>query len=180
MKTRTKVIAFIVAVLACTGLLQRCNKPVTFTGPGKITLGGSDGGLITIEHKDIKTGDIVKKRIYQPDPGSTVITTDDKGNVHVKVRQFGVGLEPGIGIGYSNKLRLALDTRFVYYKRFGGHAGLGFSLDSTDYKGNAKLLDLIDPYVGVSYVPFTRFSNTSVVASYTATRRAYVFVRLRF
>lgn len=180
MKARYKVIGFIVCVLACTGLLQRCNKPVTFTGPGKITLGGNSGNLITIKHRNPDTGKITKKRIFQPDPKSTVITTDAKGNVTVKVRQFGVGLEPGIGFGYSNKPRLALDARFVYYKRFGGHMGLGFNLDSAAYKGNAKLLDLVDPYIGISYVPFLRFSNTSVVASYTAAKRGFVFVRLRF
>lgn len=179
MNLKTKVILFVVSVLACTALLQRCNRPTTIQGPSKITLGGNDGDLLTIEHKDPKTGEVKKEKIYQPDPKSTVITTDDKGNVTVKVRQVGVGFEPGLGVGYSDRPRLALDCRFAYAKRFSAHTGLGVSLDPKAY-GHAKLLDLVDPYVGVGYVPFTTFSNTSVIVSYTATKHVFVFVRFRF
>lgn len=173
MTTRTKVIGFIVAVLGCTALLQRCNKPHTTDGPA------------TIETKNGTTLVITEKgkppvKIYQPDPGSTVITTDDKGRVTFHVRQFGVGFEPGIGLGYSNKTRLALDARLVYYKRFGFHSGVGCSLDANDYRGRAKLLDLVDPYFGFSYVPFLKFSNTSIVASYTVGKNIFVFARWRF
>lgn len=173
MKLRYKLLAFVVGVLGCTALLQRCNRPTTVKGPAQITSTGGDTLVISQpNHPPIK--------IYQPDPKSTVIETDAHGNVSVRVRQFGVGFEPGIGVGYSNKTRLALDARLIYYKRFGGHAGLGFALAPEDYGIHRSLLDMVDPYVGVSYVPWLRFSNTSIVASYTMSKHAFVFARWRF
>lgn len=174
MRLRTKAIAFIVAVLGSTALLQRCNRPLpTVKGPAEISY-RDRGNTIVVKQKD-KTPIVT----YQPDPNSTVITTDEKGNVVVKIRQFGIGFEPGLGIGYSNRMRLALDARLVYYKRFGFHSGLGLSLDADDYKSRTKLLDLVDPYFGFSYVPFLKFSNTSLVASYTVGKHIFVFARWR-
>lgn len=171
MQFRYKIILFIAGVLGCTLLLQRCNKPTTVKGPAQISY--RNDTLILAQHgkPDIK--------IFQPDPKSTVITTDAKGNVTVKVRQFGVGFDPGIGIGYSDRPRVALDARFAYFKRFGANAGLGFSLRKEDYQ-KGHLLDIVDPYVGGSYVPFTRFPNTSIVTAFTVSKHAFVFLRVRF
>lgn len=179
MTTREQLGILIVGILGCTLGLQRCNKATVIKGPAQITTAGGDGDVLVIQHKD-PNGKVTTERIYQPDPKSTTITTDKNGNVTVHVRQFGVGFEPGIGIGYSTKVRLALDARFVYYKRFGFHGGLGFSLDKTDYQTRAKLLDIVNPYVGVSYVPWLRYSNTSLVASYTMDKHAFIFARWRF
>lgn len=174
MTTRENIGLLIVGILGCTLLLQRCNRPSTFKGPAQISAQG-DGDVLVVKQKgkpDVK--------IYEPDPDSTTITTDAKGNVTVHVRQFGVGFEPGIGVGFSTKARLAVDGRFIYFKRFGAHAGLGFSLDKNDYTMHSRLLDIVDPYVGVSYVPWLRYSNTSLVAAYTVDKHAFVFARWRF
>jgi hypothetical protein len=179
MTTRENIGLLVVGVLGCTLGLQRCNKPTVIKGPAQITTSGGDGDVLVIQHKDANTGKVTTNKVYQPDPGSTVITTDKNGNVTVKVRQFGVGFEPGVGVGFSTKPRLALDGRFVYFKRLGFHAGLGLSLEKSDYEVGSKLLDVVDPYVGVSYVPWLRYSNTSVVVSYTADKHAFIFLRFR-
>ena len=172
MKLRYKLGLFVAAVLGCTLLLQRCNKPLPIPkGPAQISY---QNDTIVIKQKgkpDIKE--------FQPDPKSTVITTDDKGQVTVKVRQFGVGTDLGVGVGLSDRARVALDDRFAYFKRFGLNAGFGFSLDKNDYK-KGHLLDVVDPYAGVSVVPFTSMANTSLVVSYTVSKHSFVFVRVRF
>lgn len=170
MRLRAKIGLFIVGILGCTLLLQRCNKPNVFKGPSQIT---NDGDTLIVRQHD--KPDI---KIFQPDPDSTVITTDNKGNVTITVRQFGVGFDPGIGVGFSSRSRMALDARFAYFKRFGANAGLGLSLDKNDYKAG-RLLDIVAPYAGVSWVPFTRFSNTSLVVTYAMDKHLFVFVRVR-
>lgn len=170
MRLRAKIGLFIVAVLGTTLGLQRCNKPNVFNGPSQIT---TDGDTIVVKRKD--KPDV---KIFQPDPDSTVITTDKNGNVTVTVRQFGVGFDPGIGVGLSSRARVALDARVAYFKRFGLNTGLGLSLDKNDYKAG-RLLDIVAPYAGISWVTFTRFSNTSLVAAYAADKHAFVFVRVR-
>lgn len=171
MRLRYKVGLFVIAVLGCTWLLQRFNRPTTVDGPAVITNPG--GGVVVIRGKDKPP-----VSIYQPDPGSTVIKTDDKGRVTVIVRQVGVGFDPGVGLGLSSRPRAALDARFAYFKRFGLNAGLGLSLDKADYR-NGRLLDIVAPYAGVSWVPFTRFSNTSLVVAYAMDKHAFVFLRVR-
>lgn len=179
MDLKYKVGLFAVGVLGCTLVLQRCNKPTVTKGPAQITY--SDGGsLIEIQHRDPKTGAIKDEKIFQPDPKSTVIKTDAKGNVTVTVRQFGVSFDPGIGVGISDRARLALDTRFAYYKRFGANAGFGFSLDKTDYQ-RGHLLNIVDPYLAGSYVPLATFPNTSIVTGYGFGSKHVVFLlRVRF
>lgn len=173
MSLKTKIGLFIVGVLGCTLLLQRCNKPLpTVKGPAQISYQGDT--LILAQHgkPDIK--------VFQPDPKSTVIKTDAKGNVTVTIRQFGVGFDPGIGIGLSNRARVMLDARIVYYKRFGANTGLGFSLDKNDYS-RGHLLDIVDPYIAGSFVPFTKFPNTSLVTGYGfGSKHVVLFMRVRF
>lgn len=178
MTTRTNVLLLIAGVLGCTLALQRCNRPTTVKGPAQISY-KDQGNVIVVQHKDQKTGKVMTQKIYEPDPGSTTITTDAKGNVTVHVRQFGVGFQPGIGLGMSDHPRVALDARFAYFKRFGAHAGLGFSLDKNDYT-SGHLLDIAPPYVGIGYVPFVALPNTSIVTTYTAAKHAFIFVRTRF
>jgi hypothetical protein len=171
MSTREKIGLFIVAVLGCTFLLQRFNTPKTFNGPSQISY---QGDTIVVKQKgkpDFKE--------FQPDPKSTVITTDKLGHVTIHVRQFGVGFDPGIGVGFSDRARLALDDRFAYFKRVGANVGLGFSLDKNDYR-TGHLLDLVDPYVGLSVVPTTRMPNTSIVGSITVSKHLFVFIKMRF
>ena len=179
MTTREKVGLFVVGVLSCTLVLQRCNRPTTTKGPAQITY-HDDGNLIEIKHEDARTGNATDQKIYQPDPDSTYITTDAHGNVTVHVRHFGIGFQPGMGVGISSKARVALDARVVYFNRFGINTGLGFSLNKNDYAFKSKLFDIVDPYVGVSYVPWIRYSNVSLVGAYAVDKHAFVFVRFKF
>lgn len=179
MTTRENIGLLIVGVLGCTLVLQRCNKPTTVKGPAQITY-AAQGNEIVIKHKDKKTGKIITQDIYEPDPGSTTITTDAHGNVTVHVRQFGVGLQPGFGVGYTGKVRLALDARVVYFKRFGINTGVGFSINPSDYKSHSSLLDIADPYIGVSYVPTLKAPDTSVLAGFTADKHMIVMLRFKF
>lgn len=178
MTTRENLGLLVVGILGCTLGLQRCNKPTTVKGPAQISY-QSEGDVIVVQHKDPNTGKVTTQKIYEPDPGSTTITTDAKGNVTVHVRQFGVGMNLGVGLGVSNRARITLDDRFAYYRRFGANTGLGFSLNKNDYL-NGHLLDICDPYLGLSYVPTVRMPNTSLVVSYTVSNHVFVFMRLRF
>lgn len=175
MTLRENLGLLIVGILGCTLLLQRCNKPLsTIKGPAQISFkNGGNTLVVTQPHGQ-------PLEVYQPDPKSTIITTDEKGNVTVKIRQFGVGFEPGLGVGYSDKLRLAVDFRFVFFKRFSGHTGLAIATDPEVYKIHSPLLNMFDAYLGVGYVPFLSFPNTSLVASFTATKHVFVFMRFRF
>src|SRR5579863_3522630 len=118
MTTRENIGLLAVGILGCTLILQRCNRPTIVKGPAQISYQDS-GNVVVVQHKDQKTGKVITQKIYEPDPGSTTITTDAKGNVTVHVRQFGVGTSLGIGLGVSDRARVALDDRFVYFKRFG-------------------------------------------------------------
>jgi len=171
MSIREKIGLFIVGVLGCTLLLQRFNRPTPFKGPAQISY---QRDTIVVQ----QTGKPDFKE-FQPDPKSTVITTDKLGHVTIRVRQFGVGTDLGVGLGFSDRARVALDDRFAYFKRFGANVGLGFSLDKKDYTGG-YLLDMVDPYVGLSYVPSTHLSNTMVVAAITVDKHLFIFARLRF
>lgn len=157
-----------VCILGCTLLLQRCNRPLpTVKGPAQITYQGDT--LILTQHgkPDIK--------VFQPDPKSTVITTDEKGNVTVKVRQFGVGFQPGLGISYSDRLRVDFDARLIYFKRFGLDAGIAVMGGS-----GISLRDVVKPYAAISYTPFNKFSNTSIFIGVQIDKHPIAGLRLAF
>lgn len=173
MRLRNKLFLALVIIISCAIVIHKANRPLpTVKGPAQISY---QHDMIVIKQqgkKDIK--------VYQPDPKSTVITTDDKGNVIVKVKQSGFGLELGIGFGVSDNARIALDERYAFYKRFGLHGGLGLSLLADDYR-NGHLLDIVDPYLGIGYTPFDALPNTSLVGGYGfGSKHPFIFVRLRF
>lgn len=168
---KLKLIKWGVIIAALAGLLAyllHSNKPQTFTGPTTITTGN---GNVTV-HQPGKPDTTV----YQPKPDTTVITTDPHGNVTVKVQQFGVGFDPGIGIAACDKLRLTLDSRVLFYKRLGLNVGLAFSLDAERTLGDA-----VKPFVAASYaLPFKRLSNTSVFAGMTLDQYIIGGIRVAF
>ena len=172
MTTRESIGLLIVGILSGVLISQYFNKPKEFKGPAQISY---HGDTIIVKQKgkpDFKE--------FQPDPKSTVITTDAKGNVTVKVRQVGLGIDPGVGVGYSDRLRLALDIRYAYFKRFGANAGLGLSLTAADYNIKSMNLGTIcDPYLGISFVPLTSAPNTDIVVAGTLSKHVFVFVRMR-
>jgi len=148
--------------------LRHSNKPQVFTGPSTITNNGNS----LVVHQPGKPDTTV----YQPKPDTTVVTTDPHGNVTVKVRQFGVGFDPGIGIAGCDKLRLTLDSRVVYYKRLGLNVGLAFSLDAERTIGDA-----VKPFLAASYaLPFKHLSNTSVMAGMTLDQYIIAGIRVAF
>ena len=148
--------------------LLHSNKPHVFTGPTTVTNNGNN----LVVHQPGKP-DVT---VYQPKPDTTVVTTDPHGNVTVKVRQFGVGFDPGIGIAGCDKLRLTLDSRVVFYKRLGLNVGLAFSLDAERTLGDA-----VKPFLAASYaLPFKHLSNTSVMAGMTLDQYIIAGVRVAF
>lgn len=109
-------------------------------------------------------------------PGPVTIVTDDKGNVKIKVKRFGVSIDPGIGAAfYRDKLLLSTDLRIVYLHRFSLHGALLWS-PTEEY-----VQDIIKPAAFVSYaLPYKKFSNTSVFAGMTLDQRLITGVRLGF
>lgn len=156
------------AAIALVLWLRHKDKPLVFDGPATITTPGHNV-VVQQPGKPPVT-------IYQPQPGSTVVTTDPHGNVTVKVKQFGIGFDPGIGVAFADKLRLTLDTRVLFYKRLGLNLGLAFSLTAERNVGGA-----VKPFVAVSYaLPFKKFSNTSVYAGSTFDKYIIGGVRVQF
>jgi hypothetical protein len=157
----------IAAIIALALWLSRKNNSTTFDGPATITTPNNT----VVVHQPGKP----PVTIYQPQPGSTVITTDPHGNVTVKVKQFGVGFDPGIGVAVADRLRLTLDSRLLFYRRFGLNAGLALSLS-----GGKRFDDVVKPFVAVSYaLPFKKLSNTSVYAGATFDKYIIAGVRVR-
>jgi hypothetical protein len=148
---------------------------VVITNPGTTTITTHGDELIVTPH--VKPGQPAQPpvHIYQPDPGSTTINIDTHGNVTYQVRQFGVGFQPGIGVSYSDRLRVDLDARVVYFKRFGLNAGLAFTGGSS-----VSLLDIVRPYGAVSYTPFDKYQNTSIFVGIQINRTPIGGLRVRF
>lgn len=148
--------------------LRHSNKPQVFTGPSTIT---NNGNNLVVQQPGKPP-----VTVYQPKPDTTVVTTDPHGNVTVKVQQFGIGFDPGIGIAACDKLRLTLDSRVVFYKRLGLNVGLAFSLDAERTLGDA-----VKPFLAASYaLPFKHVSNTSVFAGMTFDQYIVGGVRVQF
>ena len=168
MKLRlVKIGLFLAAAIGLALWLSHKNKPQVINGPAVI---GNSGDTLIIHqpgHPDA--------HVYQPDPNSTVISTDPHGNVTVNVKHFGVGLDPGVGVAYAEKLRLTLDARLLYYNRFGLNAGLAFSLGN-----NYTLGDVVTPFAAISYaLPFSKLSNTSIYAGVTLDKYVIGGIRVR-
>jgi hypothetical protein len=131
------------------------------------------GHNLTVVTKGKDGKEVVKEHFT---PGPVTIITDDKGNVKVKVKQFGVSLDPGIGAAfYRDKLLLSTDLRIVYLHRFSLHGALLWS-PTEEY-----VQDIIKPAAFVSYaLPYKKFSNTSVFAGITIGQSIIAGVRLGF
>lgn len=141
------------------------NKAVHLDGPANIS---NEGSVLVIGQEDKPV-----LRIYQPDPRSTVISTDQKGNVKIKVKHVGYGFQPGIGFGYSDRLRLTLDARLLYWDRFGLNGLLALSPDH-----NATA---VQPFFVLTYaLPFEYLSNTSLFAGTWFDKTFIGGVRVKF
>jgi hypothetical protein len=169
MKLKLIKIGLIIAAIVALALwLSHKNKPNVFEGPAVITTPNNT----VIVHQPGKPD----THVYQPQPGTTIISTDPHGNVTIKVKQFGVGFDPGVGLAFADKPRLTLDSRVVYYKRLGLNVGLAFSLD-----GERTLGDAVKPFVALSYaLPFKHFSNTSAFTGCTLDQHIIAGVRVQF
>lgn len=160
-----KLALALIAIVLLALWLSHKNRPTTFTGPSTVTESGDNLVIHQKSKPDVK--------IYQPDPDSTVITTDSKGNVTVIVKHFGAGFDPGIGSAYSDCFRLTLDARLLYYNRFGLNAGLAL--------GSYPHTKIAQPFVAVSYaLTFKKFSNTSLFVGMTMDKQVIGGGRVRF
>jgi hypothetical protein len=171
LKMNLKLIKWGAIIAALVGLffyLRHSNKPQVFTGPSTITNSGNN--LVVQQPGKPDT------TVYQPKPDTTVVTTDPHGNVTVKVQQFGIGFDPGIGIAACDRLRLTLDSRVLFYKRLGLNVGLAFSLS-----GETTLGGVVKPFAAASYaLPFKKLSNTSMFAGMTLDQYIIGGVRVAF
>lgn len=156
MDLKHKVIFGLIVTALAFGLIRYCDRDrVTPTEPGKLAPTERErievkGRTVTVINADKTT------RTFAPDGAKVSIGKD--GKVTVTVRRFGLTHEPGLGASWNgDKLKIALDFKLVYYRRFGFH--LGGAYDPTEKKGK----DIIRPLTFVSYtLPSERFANTSL------------------
>jgi hypothetical protein len=161
-------LAVAVAFFAFGFYLGNKNKPTVINGPAVISTPGNTV-VVTQPGKP-------PTQVYQPDPNSTVISTDSHGNVTIKVKQVGLGFDPGVGVAYSDRLRLTLDARVAFYKRWGLNPGLAFRLG-----GSTDLTEIVKPYLAVSYaLPFKLASNTSAFVGMGLDKGVIGGFRVRF
>jgi hypothetical protein len=162
-----KIGMFVASVVGLALWLSHKDKPNVVNGPAVIT---TPNNTVVVQQPGKPP-----TTVYQPQPDSTVISTDSNGNVTVSVKAFGIGFDPGIGAAYSDKLRLSLDSRLLFYKRLGLNVGLAFSTSR-----DTELADIVKPFAAVSYaLPFSKLSNTSVYLGATLDRGIIGGVRVK-
>jgi hypothetical protein len=167
-----KLSSYLVVAIAFFALgfwLGNKNKPTVINGPAVITTPGNT----VVVHQPGKPD----TQVYQPKPDTTVVSTDSHGNVTVTVKQVGFGFDPGIGAAYSDRLRLTLDARVFYYKRWGLNPGLAFRLGGS----STDLNEIVKPFLAVSYaLPFKLTSNTSAFVGVELDKGIIGGLRVRF
>lgn len=145
-------LAVLAVGLAIVALWRGCSKPIppnSPLGPDEIARVVVDGRKVTITTAKGTTEKFV------PDTAKVTVRTD--GAVDVKVQSFGIKAEFGGGFVVTpSRLKLALDTRILYFQRFSLHGGL--SLDPTA----SQPTEYIRPLLFVAYpLPFKMTPNTS-------------------
>lgn len=156
MKLRWKLVAGTLLGLALLLLVRRCDRPdITPTEPG---------ALLSVEKEHITVGNHIitvvqpEKTVTEYVPGRADVSVRKDGQVVVRVREFGFCLEPGFGGAYNGIAgKEVVDVKFLYYHRLGLDGGI-----TLDFGKGVKAVDIAKPLVTVSYVPLSRFANTSV------------------
>lgn len=102
------------------------------------------------------------------------ITKFDDGEVKVNVKNKGLGLEPGVAIGVGDGLRLGLDVKWAYWRRWGLLLGATIPV-------NERRLDRVRGHIGLGYdIPNRWLSSTSFWGGLDSNKTPIMGIRARF
>jgi hypothetical protein len=102
------------------------------------------------------------------------ITKFEDGEIDLRVKNKGLGLEPGFTVTAGDGLRLGLDVEYAYWKRWGLLAGF-----TSPVRGRS--LDRVRGHLGLSYdLPNRWFSSTSVWGGMDTARDPRLGFRTKF
>lgn len=156
MSLKTKLIAGGVAAVLGLGLVRYCDRVrVVPTEPGK--LAPNERERVEVKGHKVTVIKADKTMIhYAPDGAKVRINKD--GSVNVEIKKFGFMREGGLGTSWNgDRLKLAVDLKFAYYRRLGLHVGTAYDPTQKRFK------DIARPLLFLSYaVPHDNFANTSL------------------
>ncbi len=96
------------------------------------------------------------------------------GEVKVKVKNKGFGIEPGFVVGAGEGLRLGADIQYAYWKRWG--LTLGGTVPT-----ERRRLDTFRGHIGVAYSPYWKFAPSTSLWGGVDTNKSPVFgIRTEF
>ena len=102
------------------------------------------------------------------------LTKFDDGEIDLRVKNKGFGLEPGFTVTAGDGLRLGMDVEYAYWKRFGLTAGF-----TTPVRGRS--LDKVRGHLGLSYdIPNRWFNNSSVFGGIDTNKTPILGFRNKF
>ena len=156
MNLKSKIGAGVIAAALSLGLVRHCDRDrITPTEPGKLAPGEKErieikGRTLTVIRADTTVKTFV--------PGGVKVRIGEDGRVSVDAKKFGLCRDFGMGAAWNgDKLKLELDTKFLYYRRLGLHVGTTYDPTASKLRDIARLLAF------VSYtVPHDSFTNTSL------------------
>src|SRR5262245_39062400 len=145
---KLKIGLILTLVLVVLGLLRYCDRPkIMPTQPGKLAPDERErieikGRTVTVIRAD--------KTVSTFAPNGTRVSVRKDGTIDVSVRKFGLTHEPGLSVIWNGeKLKLAVDMKFLYYRRVALH--LGTAYDPT----TRKFGEIVRPIAFASYaLPF--------------------------
>jgi len=126
-----------------------------------------DDNIIVIQKKGEKPKEYVGVK-------KAKLTKFKDGEIDIKVKNKGLGLEPGFTVAAGDGLRLGLDVQYAYWKRWGLLGGF-------TYPVSGRSLDRLRGHLGLSYdLPNRWFSNTSVWGGIDTAKDPRIGFRTKF
>lgn len=102
------------------------------------------------------------------------LTKFDDGEIKMKVKNKGFGVEPGLTATAGDGLRLGLDVKWAYWKRWGLLGGITYPI-------HGRRLDRVRGHLGLGYdLPSRWFSSTSVWGGVDTNKDPRMGFRTRF
>lgn len=124
-----------------------------------------------IINPDNHTIEVIKpgsdKKTYLPDHPVS-ITEDKNGNLTIQERTWGFEHNPYAGLGFSNGFRAHVGVDWFYFHKF--DSGIGLMTDCQHLNKTAADLNL----------SYNFYHNTSLAVSYSSSKMAGVFLKIRF
>lgn len=106
--------------------------------------------IIKTRYKD----KIITKIEYLPPEGNAIISTHNDGTTTLKIKKFGVCIEPLINGIASRNLQVGIGSRLMYWNRYG--CGVGLNSETRPYGFIDRRID--------DFIPF--LSNTAIGVNY--------------